>query len=82
MFSDENFLAQATFLVKGLKTGKALGAAGVGCHGGPHQFTLLAREMLSFMGGWCWAPGWLSPSCPHDRSHPQPGTGRQSHLLT
>jgi len=23
MFSDENFLAQATFLVKGLKTGKA-----------------------------------------------------------
>ncbi|XP_023804414.1 1-phosphatidylinositol 4,5-bisphosphate phosphodiesterase gamma-1-like, partial [Cyanistes caeruleus] len=68
MFSDENFLAQATFLVKGLKTGEALGTAGRG-HGGSHPFTLLARGMLSFMGGCCWAPGWLSPSCPHDRSH-------------
>lgn len=28
MFSDENFLAQATFLVKGLKTGTALGEVG------------------------------------------------------
>lgn len=27
MFSDENFLAQATFLVKGLKTGKVVGEA-------------------------------------------------------
>lgn len=37
----------------------------------------LARETLSFMGGRCQAPGWLSPSCPHDRLHLQPGKGRK-----
>lgn len=69
MFSDENFLAQATFLVKGLKTGKALWATrGVWVVLTTLVIALLAGEMLSFIGRCCQALGWLSPSCA--RSHP------------
>lgn len=69
MFSDENFLAQATFLVKGLKTGKALGEMrGVWVVLTTLLIALLAGEMLSFIGGCCQALGWLSLS--FARSHP------------
>lgn len=54
MFSDENFLAQATFLVKGLKTGRALWATrGVWVVLTTLVIALLAGEMLSFIGGCC-----------------------------